>query len=273
MSKKASPLPSRSPGWKFDLPVHGDIAWTTQKAKGIQPPPNHYNNIYLELPRSSVRIRGISALLGILLFSTCTLGELCFIYLSQSKSHQLKIEFSIISFVILISLQWLTLSIIRMDVELPRDEPIRFNRLRRKVYVYQFKLDRFRVFSRRRWGVQPEVYDWDDLHAEACSIYLPMGNGGLIENIIISVRKPGTDEVIDRFFFSHDWVEGQAYWTIAQLFMEQGPQALPEFVHPPRDWNNEPTAFDFIPHFAPKVQWPKEMDLESRSAPFSGETS
>ncbi|MBF8724299.1 hypothetical protein IRZ56_22110 [Pseudomonas guariconensis] len=158
-----------------------------------------------------------------------------------------------------------------MDLELPRDEPIRFNRLRRKVYVYQYKYDHLRVFSRRRWGVQPKVYDWDDLHAEACSVYLPMGNGGLIENIIISVRKPGTDEVIDRFFFSHDWVEGQAYWTIAQLFMEQGPQALPDFVHPARDRNNEPTAFDFIPHFAPAVKWPEKMDLESRSAPSSEE--
>lgn len=200
------------------------------------------------------------------------IGELWIFYTSLMDSSYADIDMPIILSAFFV-LQWLILPTIRMDLELPRDEPIRFNRLRRKVYVYQYKYDHLRVFSRRRWGVQPEVYDWDDLHAEACSIYLPMGNGGLIENIIISVRKPGTDEVIDRFFFSHDWVEGQAYWTIAQLFMEQGPQALPEFVHPPRDWNNEPKAFDFIPHFAPKVQWPKEMDLESRSAPFSGETS
>ncbi|MDH0649321.1 hypothetical protein N5D31_21190 [Pseudomonas sp. GD03867] len=166
---------------------------------------------------------------------------------------------------------WLIIPTIRLDFELPRNEPIRFNRLRRKVYFYQYRYDRIRIFSRSRWGVKPVAYDWDNLIAEASSVYAPMGNGGLIENVTIAVRKPGTDEIIDRLFFTHDIELGKQYWAIAQLFMQQGPEALPKFVHPPRDWNND-AEISFIRRLAPKVKWPEAIDLESRTAPAAGET-
>ncbi|WP_317850831.1 DUF6708 domain-containing protein, partial [Pseudomonas sp. A-B-19] len=114
-------------------------------------------------------------------------------------------------------------------MQAPRDEPIRFNRLRRKVYVYRFHHDGLRPFSRSAWGVRTEVYDWDDLRAEVCSVYGPMGTGGLIESVSIAVVKPGTHQVIDRFHFAHGTMQGEMYWAMAQLFMQQGPQALPTF--------------------------------------------
>ncbi|KJK12715.1 hypothetical protein UB48_26810, partial [Pseudomonas sp. 2(2015)] len=79
-----------------------------------------------------------------------------------------------------------------MDVEAPRDQPIRFNRLRRKVYVYRFFHDGRRPFSRSAWGVRVETYNWDDLRAEACSVYGPMGTGGFIETVTLAVVSPGT---------------------------------------------------------------------------------
>jgi hypothetical protein len=164
---------------------------------------------------------------------------------------------------------WILFPYIRLDVVLPRDEPIRFNRLRRKVYFYQYRFDRIFILSRKRWGVQPVAYDWDDVTAEVYRIYAP-GHGGLIENVMLSVRNPETDEVIDRVFFTHTLHEGEAYWAIARLFMQQGPEALPKFVHPPRDWNDD----DGLSHMhclAPKVQWPTEIDLESRTAPATDE--
>lgn len=99
-------------------------------------------------------------------------------------------------------------------------------------------------------------------------MYAP-GSGGLKENIMIAVRKPGTDEVIARYFFAHDIEEGKKYWTIARLYMQQGHDALPEFSHPPRDWNND-AEVSLIRRLAPKVQWPPDIDLESRTAPNSG---
>jgi hypothetical protein len=54
---------------------------------------------------------------------------------------------------------------------------------------------------------------------------------------------------------------------MAQLFMHQGPQALPAFSKPPRDWNNEDVRFNLARRLAPKVQWPADIDLQSRTAP------
>ncbi|WP_353744900.1 DUF6708 domain-containing protein [Pseudomonas sp. PGPPP1] len=162
---------------------------------------------------------------------------------------------------------WTGAYIWRMDVEAPRDEPIRFNRLRRKVYVYRFHRNGLRPFSRTAWGIRAEVYDWDDLRAEACSVYGPMGSGGLIETVTLAVVKPGTRQVIDRFHFAHEIQQGEMYWAMAQLFMQQGPHALPTFPRPPRDWNNETVTFNLARRLAPKVRWPAEIDRESRTAP------
>ncbi|MGH8486222.1 MAG: DUF6708 domain-containing protein, partial [Pseudomonas sp.] len=112
-----------------------------------------------------------------------------------------------------------------------------------------------------------EVYNWDDLRAEACSVYGPMGTGGLIESVTLAVVEPGTNKVLDRFHFAHGILQGEMYWAMAQLFMQQGPEALPEFEYYPRDWNNEESTFNLARRFAPKVQWPHAMDLESRTAP------
>jgi hypothetical protein len=152
-----------------------------------------------------------------------------------------------------------------MDAEAPRDEPIRFNRARRKIYVYRFNHDGLRPFSRHGWGVRPVIYDWDDLHAEVCRVYV-LGSA-LLEGIMLSVLKPGTNEVLDRFQFSCDNLQGEMYWAMAQLFMQQGPQSLPTFSRPPRDWNNERVTFNIARRLAPKVKWPQEMDIESRTAP------
>lgn len=164
---------------------------------------------------------------------------------------------------------WATATYIKMDLLLPRDEPIRFNRLRRKIYFYQFRFHYIYLFSRKHWGVKPVAYNWDDVTAEVYRVYAP-GHGGLIENVMLSIRNPETNEVIDRVFFTHDLRHGEAYWAIARLFMQQGPEALPKFVHPPRDWNDD----DGLSHMhclAPKVHWPEDIDRESRTAPCEGE--
>ena len=44
-------------------------------------------------------------------------------------------------------------------------------------------------------------------------------------------------------------------------------EALPAFPRPPRDWNNEDVSFNLARRLAPKVRWPAELDLESRTEP------
>lgn len=172
--------------------------------------------------------------------------------------------FGLIAFIVPV---WGGLYFWRMDVESPRDEPIRFNRLRQKVYVYRFYHNGRWPLGRNDWGVRTQIYDWNDLRAEACSVYGPMGTGGFVDTVTLAVVKPDTNIVIDRFHFAHDIQQGEMYWAMALLFMQQGPQALPHFPRPPRDWNNEDVSFNLARRLAPKVQWPADMDLESRTAP------
>nr|WP_321854282.1 DUF6708 domain-containing protein [Paraburkholderia tropica] len=48
--------------------------------------------------------------------------------------------------------------------------------------------------------------------------------------------------------------------------MQQGPDALPKWPYPPRDWNND-VGLNLARKLAPRVKWPAGMDIESRSAP------
>jgi len=85
-------------------------------------------------------------------------------------------------------------------------------------------------------GLRGVAASWELLLALG-SLYLiddsAPGHGGLVENIVIAAHKPGTDEVIARYFFAHDIHDGDHYWAIARLFMQQGPDALPEFEKTP----------------------------------------
>ena len=260
-------LDEPAPCWKHDLPGPNQAPDTEPYPPALTNPPNYISDVYLDLACSTMRVRGV----GIWVAGVCFLAALVAPLLLLGFIVVVKaFPPLIICIAFLIALTvglWGGIYFWRMDTEAPRDEPIRFNRLRRKVYVYRFHHDGHQPFSRTAWFVRAEVYDWDDLRAEACSIYGPMGTGGLIETVSLAVVKPGTNKVIERFHFAHGIQQGETYWAMAQLFMQQGPQALPTFPNPPRDWNNEDVQFNLARRLAPKVQWPAEMDLESRTAP------
>lgn len=249
-------LDKPAPGWNRDLP-------------GPNEPPlsEPYPPVLLELARATVRTRGIGVWIALFMFLLSMVMPAGLISYVVTEQHPPPFVLSLLGPIVFITGLWLGIYIWRMDVDAPRDEPIRFNRLRRKVYVYRFYHNGLRPFSRSAWGVRAEVYDWDNLRAEACSVYGPMGSGGLIETVTLAVVKTGTNQVIDRFHFAHEIQQGEMYWAMALLFMQQGPKALPQFARPPRDWNNEDLTFNLSRRLAPKVQWPADMDLESRTAP------
>lgn len=255
-----------APGWKHDLPEPNESPSIEPYPPVLSNPPNHVDGVYLELARATMRVRGVGVWLTPFMFSIATAAPVMFsaYILTEGAPPTIPSIFLLLAFTAAL---WGGVFFWRMDTQAPRDEPIRFNRARRKVYVYRFHRDGLRPFSRTAWGVRVEVFDWDDLRAEACSIYGPMGSGGLIETVTLAVVKPGTHQVIDRFHFAHEIQQGEMYWAMAQLFMQQGPQALPTFPRPPRDWNNEDVRFNLARRLAPKVQWPADIDLQSRTAP------
>jgi hypothetical protein len=258
-------LPCHPPHWKYDLPGTSEQPEKHPYWKELSPPPNNLDQNFIEFTRSMLMIRGLGVFVGILVFSANLIMLAFSIYMTFAPGRYADPSGLMIAGLITIAACWVFIPFIRLDIELPRDEPIRFNRLRRKVYFYQFKYDRIFFLSKKKWGVKPEVHAWDDLKAEACRVYAP-GHGGLIENIVIAAHKPGTNEVIARYFFAHDIHNGEHYWAIARLFMQQGPDAMPEFENRPRNWNND-TEAGFPRRLAPKVNWPADIDLESRTAP------
>ena len=267
MAYTAPLLNKPAEGWKHDLPGPNQPPTRTPNTRLLPNPPNYVDDIYLELPRSTLAIRSVGIWAAVIFFLTSTVAPVLLIDFTVTEGHLPPFVLNFFGLVLLSTFLWIGVYLWRMDTEAPRDEPIRFNRLRRKVYVYRFFHDGAKPFSRTAWGVRPVAYDWDDLHAEACRLYGPMGTGGFIETVTLAVLKPGTNEVIDRFLFAHEIHRGEMYWAMAQLFMQQGPHALPTFPYVPRDWNNEDVSFNLARRLAPKVVWPAEMDLESRTAP------
>lgn len=222
-------------------------------------PPNRVDDVYLELPRSILLARGVVVWLGALAMAGAAVCAWLTVISLLDGEFTIAVAGLAATFVGLA----LGVYMIRLDLEPPKDEPIRFNRLRRKVYVYRF-YTRWNPFSREGWGVRPVAYDWDDLRVELVSNYAP--TVAYASSYQMYVVKPGTEEEIDRFTFCVG-ENGAYYWEWARNFMQQGPQALPKFDGPPRDWNNEDPGINIARWFAPKVQWPHDMDIESRTAP------
>ncbi|MND83837.1 hypothetical protein D3C81_717650 [compost metagenome] len=260
-------LDKPAPGWKYDLPGPNQAQTVKLHPQILLNAPNHTDEFYLDLARSTIRSRGVGIWLAICFLSSSIAPPIFLVNYIAGMGNAPPLLLTLSLLLPFVTSLWGGVYFWRMDVESPRDQPIRFNRLRRKVYVYRFVHDGRRPFSRSAWGVRVETYNWDDLRAEACSVYGAMGTGGFIETVTLAVVSPGTNKVIDRFHFAHGIQQGEMYWTLAQLFMQQGPQALPTFSRPPRDWNNEKVTFNLARRLAPKVKWPEDLDLESRTAP------
>lgn len=252
-------LPTK--GWKADLPLPQTIPEETLQAIGS--PPNFVGDVHLELHFSRIVNRTIVIFCASIMFS----GAL---FLSKI----LIFEFTDISkypFVFLLLFGMLVLGVVagiamyRAGVAPPRDEPIRFNRLRGKVYVYRFCTGA--PLSRKGWGVRPVEFNWEDLRAEGWSRMGPSPSGVPVFawGVDIAVVAPGTNRVVDRFALAGSNANGEHMWAMARAFMNQGPDALPKYPNPPRDWNRYVPVLDPILRLAPKVQWPADMDVESRT--------
>ena len=263
-------LPRRAFGWKYDLPDPATPSDFRPVIGEFLVPPSHVDSIYTELPRSLFKFRGYNPIVGGSLMLVGLIMLIYFIYDDLTSPTGVDVNDLFIFTTYYTIVFFITFAYIRMDLTYPRNEPIRFNRLRQRVYFYQYRYDRLHPFGRKNWGVKPVAYDWEQLTAEVYSVFAPMGYGGRVEKVMISVRKPGTDEVIDRVFFTGDIEQGKQYWALVRIFMQEGPDALSEFTQAPTDWNSDDLLNPFH-RLAPKVQWPPEMDLESRTAPAQGD--
>ena len=159
---------------------------------------------------------------------------------------------------------WSLLFCVKVDVASPRDLPLRFNRARQRLYAYNFKYRWWNPFE--EWRVIPVAYDWSQVRAERWRrTHFTAQGGAIIQfGVELSIVKPGTNQVIDRFPLTAMGADVHA-WAYVCTYMQQGPDALPS-PGPPWD-HNDVLWCNIAMLLAPKVKWPPDMDLESRTAP------
>ncbi|MET3654751.1 DUF6708 domain-containing protein [Dyella japonica] len=256
-------------GWQQDLPGPNEplaeaptLLWLT---------PTCLDNVYMQLSRNTLSVRGF-LLVGASMMALTTIAYVAFaVWLPLSMEM---LGDSLAEIALYVSIQivmtafgvWSTLVFYRIDASPPRDLPLRFNRLRRKVYVYGFHSVWWNPFT--RWYVTTASYHWDDLRAEKWKVRGATANGALIikEGVSIAVVKPGTNEVIERFDLSTRAANTSNVWAYVCHYMQHGREGLNPSEAEPRDMNDVP-PYNLALRLAPKVEWPAEMDIESRSAP------
>ena len=244
-------------GWLEDLP--------SGRAKPRVPPalesyPNNLNEVYLEVPRCVDRGRGVGIFIGPIMLSAL----MWMYYLFFFRVALITLETAALAAGVTIAILYPVFLVYRLEADRPRDLPIRFNRLRRKIYIYDFKYSTWNPFT--TWRVRVGSYEWENVHAESWRLTTLGAGGGIIINfgVSLAIVNSGTHRAIDRFTLCTNSANEHA-WAYICTYMQMGPDALPP-PGPPHDHDDIPW-YNIALRLAPKVHWPEDMDLESRTAP------
>ena len=244
-------------GWREDLP-HPEESPVVAPALGFDTP-NYQDDILLELPRKSALVRGVVIwFVPVMVFALVEHSWFVF-SIDKALSTDVWVIFICTSFLAM----WAIPVCWRFDVSPPRDQPLRFNRARQRLYAYNFNYNWWNPFA--RWGVEVVAYDWSQVRAERWFKRGATAHGVVFKGgVVLSIVKPGTNQVIDRFPLTTMGADQHA-WAYVCTYMQKGPDALPPPGRP-KDHNNV-MEHNIALLLAPKVKWPADMDLESRTAP------
>ncbi|WP_312983577.1 DUF6708 domain-containing protein [Atlantibacter sp.] len=242
--RKYSKLTPQAEKWEEDLPEKYDLQQPTPP-KLIRV--NEINDTWMEIPRYE-NIIWIGIWLSIILF-LFPVAILMIFALETGIANDL--FFNVISAFISISSSFFSF---RMALFVPRGTPVRFNRKRQKVYVYEHQRS---IWPWKRWPVVIKVFDWTDIHGEMLQ---QSGRYDYGHRLSCAVCKRGTLEVVDRFILS--WTVGdnrmiRGLWNHCCLYMQYKPvQETPLLTRKPLSWTPLNT-----------IRWPQALDQESRTAP------
>ncbi|MRS14738.1 hypothetical protein GJV06_07570 [Enterobacteriaceae bacterium RIT691] len=137
----------------------------------------------------------------------------------------------------------------------PRWTPIRFNRKRQKVYVYDFQ-QRWNPWA--RWPVVVKVFDWQDIYGERL---FWSGRYTFGSQLACAVCSSGTHQVLHRFPVTPVVGDIRMVWAewshICQYMQGRGVPTTPMFTDHPASWTPEGHQY----------RWPEDLDRESKTAP------
>jgi hypothetical protein len=246
---KSSKLTPQVEKWEEDLPEKYDLKQPTAP-KLIRV--NEINDTWMEIPRyENITWHGmwIISILSILsLFTYCSLFQFSEFYSEATLDSKIFILVAIFSFLSI------CMFFLKMALFVPRGTPVRFNRKRQKVYVYEHQRS---IWPWMRWPTVIKVFDWTDIHGE-----ITRQSGRYDQGFRLSgaVCKRGTYDVSDRFILS--WTVGnkqllRGLWNHCCLYMQY--KLVPEtplLTRKPLSWTPVNT-----------IRWPEDVDKESKTAP------
>ncbi|MDR9835140.1 DUF6708 domain-containing protein, partial [Herbaspirillum huttiense] len=144
------------------------------------------------------------------------------------------------------------LKLLYLDLRLPRDTPIRFNRKTQKIYVYEFVKPKYWF---QLWRTEIKVHDWNCIEAELIKIAGYTGKAYVVRHeLLLVVCRPGTNEVVDRISLKGleplDAILAEM-WTGVRRFMEGGPDAVPGIETKVREIGFLYSLFAYMPYLSP----------------------
>lgn len=248
-------LTPRLKNWEEDLPDNN----AKQSVPGKLIQVTEINDTWIEVPRYENIMWG-GAWLGVIVL---TIPLIMVIYMITTticspdfdffNAHN--IEFlAILCFSAFISLSMIILNL-RMALFVPRDQPIRFNRKRQKIYIFEHHRKAWNPWV--KWPTTVRVYDWADVHGEISRESDRYDQGFRLYGAIC---EPGTRNVTERFILNRAvfYIEHQRQlWSHWCRYMQHQPVVMDPLYNLPGDGRPRKN----------RVYWPEALDIESRTAP------
>jgi hypothetical protein len=94
--------------------------------------------------------------------------------------------------------------VLKMSFVVPRDQPLRLNRKRQKLYLFNYNRSRLPWLN---WPVSIKVYNWADVYGE---IMFSGVGGDRGYHLYGAICEPGTYNVVDRFLLAKEWKSGSS---------------------------------------------------------------
>ncbi|KNC07445.1 hypothetical protein AC791_17000 [Klebsiella sp. RIT-PI-d] len=227
--------------WREDMPeshepqlVPPQLRWLTTQ-----------NDIYLEVPRY-----GTEVIWGWMLFTAILMFGVMVFFVSSC----FEMGFYALAFISVIAFSSLMLMALKMYFIAPRNHPIRLNRKRQRIYLFDYNRSRLPWLT---WPVTITSYRWADVYAEISFSGTPGDRGYRLYGAVCT---PGTYNVEARFLLAREWEEREQLnqiWSYLCIYMKHDSHLPPpRHAVPPNFW---------CPRKADK--WPDEMERESTTAP------
>ncbi|MFJ3313749.1 DUF6708 domain-containing protein [Herbaspirillum huttiense] len=206
---------------------------------------------YMEISRESSFMRGSGIAMAFILFSFY--GWLFVRDLRYPRAALFQADFlGFFATCLAFGFAIAVLKLLYLDLRLPRDTPIRFNRKTQKIYVYEFVKPKYWF---QLWRTEIKVHDWNCIEAELIKIAGYTGKAYVVRHeLLLVVCRPGTNEVVDRISLKGleplDAILAEM-WTGVRRFMEGGPDAVPGIETKVREIGFLYSLFAYMPYLSP----------------------